>query len=96
MSVHAVESQPVVAEVKKNRPAPPTPAVRVGLRATVLVPTAAAIVALLAHKFLPNQQIGPPTRLYPMLLQALLGAALFFAVAPLLWRPLRGTLDGAR
>jgi NitT/TauT family transport system permease protein len=55
----------------------------------VLAPVVAALLALLAHRLLPNEQTGLPTRLYPLLLQVLLGAALVVAVAQWVWPSLR-------
>jgi NitT/TauT family transport system permease protein len=57
--------------------------------ATVLSPPAAALLALLAHRLLPNEQISLPTRLYPLLLQMALVAGLLLAIAQWVWLPLR-------
>jgi NitT/TauT family transport system permease protein len=79
------------------RPGPPPnapvaePVVRDSLAiAAVLAPLGAAVVALLAHRLLPNSQLGPPTHWYPLVLQVLLGAVLVVAVLQWAWRPLRG------
>jgi NitT/TauT family transport system permease protein len=53
-----------------------------------LAPPAAGLVALLLHKFVPNQQSELPTRAYPLLLQILLGATLVLAFLQWAWRPL--------
>jgi NitT/TauT family transport system permease protein len=61
------------------------------LRATAaaLLPPAAALAALLAHRYLPNRQTAIPTRLYPMLLQIILAATVALAALHWVWRPLR-------
>jgi NitT/TauT family transport system permease protein len=55
----------------------------------VLAPPAAGLTALLIHKFVPSQQSDLPTRVYPLLLQVLLGATLLLAVLQWAIRPLR-------
>jgi NitT/TauT family transport system permease protein len=57
--------------------------------AAVLSPPAAAAVALLVHRFVPNRQSDLPTVVYPRLLQIALGVTLLVAVAQAAWRPLR-------
>ncbi len=49
----------------------------------------AGLAALLIHKLIPNQQSALPTRVYPLLLQILLAAALVFAFVQWAYRPLR-------
>src|SRR5437763_3235263 len=58
------------------------------LRALLAAPVVGAI-ALALHYALPNGQPAPPTRLYPLLLQALIVATLVLAVVQWLWRALR-------
>jgi NitT/TauT family transport system permease protein len=62
-----------------------------GFRAAVAVLSAPAValLALLAHKFLPSRQIALPTRMYPLLLEIGLGATLFLAAVQWAWRPMR-------
>jgi NitT/TauT family transport system permease protein len=57
--------------------------------AVVLLPPAAALLALLIHRFLPNRQTAIPTRVYPMMLQWSVGATLLLAAVHWVWRPLR-------
>jgi NitT/TauT family transport system permease protein len=57
--------------------------------ARVLAAPALGLLALLAHRYLPNGQTSPPTRLYPLLLKVGIGITLLLAVAQLTWRPLR-------
>jgi hypothetical protein len=45
----------------------------------VLAPAVAASAALLAHQILPSRQSALSTRIYPILLESLLGAALLLA-----------------
>ncbi len=54
-----------------------------------LAPAVAAVVALALHGFLPSRQSTVPTRIYPMLLEGLLAAALLLAVLQRAWRRLR-------
>ena len=62
-------------------------AVRANL--AVLAPAVAAVVALAVHRILPSRQTTLPTRIYPMLLEGLLGAALLLAIVQWAWRRLR-------
>jgi NitT/TauT family transport system permease protein len=55
----------------------------------VLAPPAAALLALAIHRFVPSQQSALPTRVYPLLLQVLLGASLVLAVVYAVVPPLR-------
>jgi NitT/TauT family transport system permease protein len=55
----------------------------------VLAPFIAAILALLTHSAFPSRQSAAPTRLYPMLLEALLAAALLLAFVQWAWRKSR-------
>jgi NitT/TauT family transport system permease protein len=55
----------------------------------VLAPFIAAILALLTHSAFPSRQSAAPTRLYPMLLEALLAAALLLAFVRWAWRKSR-------
>jgi NitT/TauT family transport system permease protein len=55
----------------------------------VLAPAVAAAVALAVHRILPSRQTALPTRIYPMLLDVLLGAALLLAFVQWAWRRLR-------
>lgn len=57
--------------------------------AIVCLPTAAVLVVLLLHQFVPNGQTPAPTRLYLLLLQGLLTLALLAVAAHWLWRPAR-------
>jgi NitT/TauT family transport system permease protein len=57
--------------------------------AAALLPPAAALAALLVHRLVPSEQTPLPTRVYPLLLQGTLAAALLLAVAQWLCRPLR-------
>src|SRR5262245_57689374 len=50
---------------------------------------AMGLLALVAHKYLPNRQTALPTKLYPLLLEVGIGITLFLAAAQLVWRPLR-------
>jgi NitT/TauT family transport system permease protein len=63
-----------------------------------LLPSAVVVVALLVHRFLPDQQVLPMSWVdelpawqhpYPMLLWALLATSLVIAMAQCLWRGLR-------
>jgi NitT/TauT family transport system permease protein len=86
----AVKATSAEPDTNVELPIPRRPARRRGLGAwIVLAPTAAALIAISAHRYLPNGQGGPPTRLYPLLLQILLGASLTLAVAQWLGQPLR-------
>jgi NitT/TauT family transport system permease protein len=79
---------------KQDRPAQPIPrqeAVRAVLIA--LAPPAAALLALVMHRFLPNRQFDEGTWAYPMLLEILLPAACLLAMAQWAWRPLRPWLQ---
>jgi NitT/TauT family transport system permease protein len=58
----------------------------------VLAAPAAGLAALLVHKLVPNQQSDLPTRVYPLLLQILLGATLVLAALQFVVRPLRAWL----
>jgi NitT/TauT family transport system permease protein len=62
-------------------------AVRANL--AVLAPAVAAVVALAVHRILPSRQTALPTRIYPMLLEGVLGAALLMAIIQWAWRRLR-------
>jgi NitT/TauT family transport system permease protein len=53
--------------------------------AALLSPTVAALGALLLHTLLPNRQSSLPTRLYPILLECLLGASIVMAVLAWAW-----------
>jgi NitT/TauT family transport system permease protein len=55
----------------------------------VLSPVGAAAVAWLVHRLVPNEQSPLPTRLYPALLLALLGASLLVALVQWGWKGLR-------
>jgi NitT/TauT family transport system permease protein len=55
----------------------------------LLAAPATGLLALLAHKYLPNRQIAPPTKLYPLLLEIGIGFTLCMAAAQWPWRPLR-------
>jgi NitT/TauT family transport system permease protein len=90
LATQALESSIRVDDPVDRGPLSP-PGVSQGLRAVavVLLPPAAALVALLAHKFLPNRQTALPTRVYPLLLQILLAATLVLAAVHWVWRPLR-------
>ncbi len=57
--------------------------------AAVLAPAVMAVIALLAHQFLPSRQSPLPTRLYPMLLEIILAASLLLAATQALWPRLR-------
>jgi NitT/TauT family transport system permease protein len=58
--------------------------------AAVLAPCAVALLALLAHRLLPaRQELAPPSRLYPLALEAFLAAAALLALVQWAWRPLR-------
>jgi NitT/TauT family transport system permease protein len=57
--------------------------------ASLLPPAAAALAAIVIHRFLPSSQSQLPTRLYPLLLQALLIATLALAVVQWAYKPLR-------
>ncbi|MGC1273240.1 MAG: ABC transporter permease subunit [Planctomycetaceae bacterium] len=59
---------------------------RLGMVASPILATAAA---LLLHLVLPNGQITAPTRLYPLLLAALLTVALVAAAVQAIWRSAR-------
>jgi NitT/TauT family transport system permease protein len=54
-----------------------------------LAPPVAALIALLAHWYLPNRQSAIPTRLYPMLLQVFLAATIVLLLTQWVWQPLR-------
>lgn len=58
----------------------------IGAVALVLAPAAAALLALAAHFGLANQQMAPPTRVYPLLLFALLALSLGLAAFQGVWR----------
>jgi NitT/TauT family transport system permease protein len=62
-----------------------------GLRATlaVLAAPAVGLLALLAHKYIPNKQSAPPTKLYPLMLEIGISVTLFFAAVQWAWRPVR-------
>jgi NitT/TauT family transport system permease protein len=70
-------------------PMPAVPGRRGLVAASVLAPVAASGAALLTHWLLPSNQTGLPTRLYPMLLQAILAASVVTAVVQWAWQPLR-------
>src|SRR5262245_7016772 len=90
MSTQPVECAAPVNGAPERRPLSP-PAVRPGERAaaTALLPPAAVMVALLVHRFIPNQQSALPTRVYPLLLQVGLAVTLLLAAAQWAFRPLR-------
>jgi NitT/TauT family transport system permease protein len=57
--------------------------------AAVLAPAVAAVAALGAHALLPSRQTPMPTRLYPLVLEFALAAALALALVQWAWRRLR-------
>jgi NitT/TauT family transport system permease protein len=72
------------------RPAPAAVRGRPGWGAVaVLAPSAAALVALLLHRYLPGRLSAPPSRLYPLLLERLAEAGFVVAAVQWAWRPLR-------
>jgi NitT/TauT family transport system permease protein len=78
----------MVAEATPSPQAVRTGAVR-GVLA-VLAPCVVAALALVLHSLLPaSQQLAPPSRLYPLVLEGFLVCALVVALAQWLWRPLR-------
>jgi NitT/TauT family transport system permease protein len=87
LSVPAVETPPSAGEGLESKPVARHKAVRGA--AAVFAPPAAALLALMAHKFLPNLQTFFPTRLYPLLLQVFLVATLLLALVHWVWPPLR-------
>jgi NitT/TauT family transport system permease protein len=90
LSRQTVEPSAIVADTSEIAHEPRAETVRGGFGvARILAPAVAAVVALLVHRLLPNKQITLPTRLYPLLLQVLLGSALLLAITQWAWRPLR-------
>ncbi len=78
----------MVAEATPNSQAVRSGAVR-GV-VSVLAPCVVALLALLLHSLLPaSQQLAPPSRLYPLVLEGFLVCAMAVALAQWLWRPLR-------
>jgi len=61
----------------------------VGAAALVMTPAAAALAALAAHFGMPNQQVAPPTYIYPLMLVVLLVISLSFAALQGVWRASR-------
>lgn len=61
----------------------------VGAAALVMTPAAAALAALAAHFCMPNQQVAPPTHIYPLMLVVLLVISLSFAALQGVWRASR-------
>ncbi len=55
----------------------------------MLLPPAAALVALLTHWLLPNRQTAIPTRVYPMMMELFLVAALILAAVQGIWPQVR-------
>ncbi|HEV3263524.1 MAG TPA: ABC transporter permease subunit [Gemmataceae bacterium] len=99
MSSKVADFAALVADPMESRPAVRGPAATGGRAvAAVLAPAVAAVAALLAHRFLPNNQIVPTSWVdplqvwlhpYPVVLEALLAASLVLAAAQWPWRPLR-------
>src|SRR5258708_6021083 len=90
LSRQTVEPSTVVAETSAVKPEARAETGQGGFGfARVLAPAVAAVVALLIHQLLPNKQITLSTRLYPLLLQILLGGALLLIITHWALRPLR-------
>jgi NitT/TauT family transport system permease protein len=79
--------------VASGRPARASAAQILRAALAPIAPPLVALVALLVHQTVPNQQSAIPTRLYPLLLQIVLGATLILAVVQWTWRPLRNWVD---
>jgi NitT/TauT family transport system permease protein len=54
-----------------------------------LLPTTAAGIALLMHRYLPSRQSALSTKIYPVLLQILMAATAVLAAVHWVWQPLR-------
>jgi NitT/TauT family transport system permease protein len=52
-------------------------------------PIVAGLAVFALHKLLPNQQSALPTKIYPLLLQILLGVTVLLALLQFAWRPMR-------
>jgi NitT/TauT family transport system permease protein len=90
LSVTAVDS-PIRATGVQLGSEPPRPATAFNFRALVAVLAAPVVglLALLAHRYIPNRQSQLPTTIYPLLLQIGIGVTLLVALAQWVWRPLR-------
>jgi NitT/TauT family transport system permease protein len=84
-----IETDSVRAESVESQPPRAAAAKRSFCSRVVLWPAATAVLAYGLHKLLPNNDPALVTQLYPLLLQAIFGAAIAFAAAAWIWKRFR-------
>ena len=92
MSSQIANPPATVSEVTNGAPARARETAAQSSAAVALLPPLVAVIALLVHSLVPNQQSILRTHLYPLLLQILLGVGLLLALLQWAWRPSRGRI----